>query len=478
MSVRKSVWCSLILLLSLKSSVFSQSPAGVLTLKQAVETAITNNLNVKQSDLLQQTAGVNLRQAKANLLPDLFGNISHGINQGRSIDPFTNSYSNQQINFANYNLSSSVVLFSGFQLLNAIRQNSLTYDATKMELQQQKDNITLSVILAYLQILNNQELLNQSNNQAALSRKQVERLEILHNVGAIAPALLYDLRGQLASDELGIINTQNALDAGKLTLSQLLNIPFDRNLQVEPITTEQLIAGYQGDVESIFQSALQQLAIVKAVDLREKSAQKAVQVARGGYSPTLFLSGNYSTNYSSAARRDIFINTIDVPTDDYVIVNGNKVNVFTQQGNFNSQKIGFSDQFKNNYNTSVSLGLRIPILNSFFVRNQVALAKINHKNAQYTSESTKIQLKQGVEQAFFNMKAAEGRFKVLLDQVNAFTESFKAAEVRFNAGVGTSVDYLVAKNNLDAANLNLVSAKYDYVLRMKVLDYYQSKPLW
>ncbi|HKG69729.1 MAG TPA: TolC family protein, partial [Segetibacter sp.] len=170
--------------------------ANKLTLKQCVEAAINNNLLVKQSDLQMKTGQVNLRQSKANLLPDLFAEVGHGINQGRSIDPFTNGYINQQLTFANYSLNSQVILFNGFQLKNLIKQNSLTYEANKMDLQQTKDNLTLNVILAYLQILNNEEQLQQSRNQADVTLRQVERLNIMNQSGAIAPAELYDLKGQ------------------------------------------------------------------------------------------------------------------------------------------------------------------------------------------------------------------------------------------------------------------------------------------
>jgi outer membrane protein len=169
---------------------------------------------------------------------------------------------------------------------------------------------------------------------------------------------------------------------------------------------------------------------------------------------------------------------VDVSTNDYVVVNGNKFNVVTPQSNFTSQKISYGDQFKNNRSSSFAVGVRIPIINSFVARNQVSQAKINLRNAEFLAQSTQTQLKQSIEEAYFNMRAAQDRYKALRDQVAAYTESFRIAEVRFNSGLGTSVDYLIAKNNLDRANLNLVAARYDYALRTRILDYYQSKPLF
>jgi outer membrane protein len=141
-------------------------------------------------------------------------------------------------------------------------------------------------------------------------------------------------------------------------------------------------------------------------------------------------------------------------------------------------KIPYKSQLNNNLSSSISLNLRIPFFNSFFARNRVNLAKLTLKNDELVATTTKTQLQQSIEQAYVNMTSASDRYKVLLEQVTAFTESFRAADIRFNAGLGTSIDYLTAKNNLDRTNINVIAAKYDYVLRTKILDYYQGKQLW
>lgn len=455
-----------------------QEPGGSLTLRESIEMAVRNNPNVKQVELAMQTAQMTLRQARSNMLPDISGSVGHGINQGRNIDPFTNTYINQQVNFANYGLNAGVMLFNGLQFLNNIKAQTLNYDASKMELQQARDNITLQVILAYLQILNNEDQLTLARAQYELTRQQVARLELLNKEGAIAPALLYDLKGTAANDELSIVASENALNASKLALAQLMNVPFDKNIKVERLNADQFSLVYEGDVETIYRSAMEQLAIIKAADLRRRFADKNVKVARGAYFPSVSLNAGIGTNYSSAASTATVLSTADVATSDYVVVNGNKLNVFTQQSNIATSKISYGSQFRNNYGTSIGINVRIPILNSFFVRNQVAQAKINLKNAEFVSQTTKIQLRQSIEEAYFNMKASQDRYRVLQQQVEAFAESFRTVSVRFSAGLGTSVDYLVAKNNLDRANINLIVARYDYVLRTKILDYYQSKPVW
>jgi outer membrane protein len=395
-----------------------------------------------------ERAAITWRQSKANLLPNVGGSINHTLNQGRSIDLSTNSYVNQQQTSGSYELSGNVTLFNGLRLLNTLKSSQYAYEASKMELQTSKDQLMLNVILAYLQILTNSDLLQQAQKQFDVTQKQVERLALMNQEGAIKPSDLSDLKGQLADNKLNIIRSQNDLDGARLSLSQLMNVQYNREMQVERLRADQVEMNYATTPDSIFSVALQQLAIIKAADLRTKSAEKAVQAARGSLFPSVGLGGGFYTPYSSTARDSA------------------------------SQKIEYYDQLSNNYRTYVGVGISIPIFNNFRFRNQIAMAKVDLKSATYTAQTRQIQLKQNIEQDHFNMTAAKNRYLALLDQVMAYTESFHAAEARFNAGASTSVDYLIAKNNLDRANVNLIIARYDYVLRTKILDYYQGKPLW
>ena len=467
--------CTLVAIFGLNAQ---NSNGNKLTLQQCVETGITNNLQVQQSGLQMQSDEIYWKQAKLNLLPNLNGSISHGINQGRSIDPFTNGYINQSNNTGSYSLSSGVVLFNGFSLLNSVKQTSLAYQASKMDWQQAKDNITINIILAYLQVLSNQEQLQQAKNQLDLSKQQVDRLEILNKQGDINPSDLSDLKGQYAGDQLSIINSQNAFESSKLTLCQLMNIPYDKNMELEKISAETLATKYEDTPDKIYSTALAQLALIKAVDLRKLSAEKGLKVAKGELYPTLSFGANTNTNYSSTASQDIFINSTTIATPDYVTVNNTQYPVMSQVNNYSSEKIAYGKQLSNNRFTSFDLSLRIPIFNSLQARNRVKQAQLTLKNSEIIAASTKTELQQNIEQAYINMSSASDRYKTLMDQVSAYTESFRIAEVRFNSGLGTPIDYLTTKNNMDRANINLINAKYDYVLRTKILDYYEGKPLW
>ena len=460
------------------SICFANAQTQKLSLRQCVETGIANNLDVLQSDLQVKADEINWKQTKLNMLPDLSASANHGINTGRSIDPFTNTYLNQNNRYASYGLGTGVVIFNGFSMQSLAKQTKLTYEASRMTLQQRKDNLTLNIILAYLQVLNNEDLGGQARNRAELSKKQVDRLEVLNKEGAISPLLLSDLKGQYAGDLVSIVDAQNAVETAKINLCELMNVPYTKDFSVERLDATAFGDKYADTPEKIYETALQQFAQVKSVDYSLQSSQQAVKVAKGRLFPTLSLNAGIRTNYSNTASTALYQNTTDVVSNDYVVVNGNPTPVIRKQDNYSPQKISFSDQFKNNRNNGVSLDLQIPIFNSFFQRNRIKLAKLDLKNSEYVAKTTKTQLQQAIEQAYVNMTSASDRYKILLEQVNAYAESFRAAEIRFNSGVGNSIDYLTAKNNLDRANINLINAKYDYVLRTKILDYYKGMRLW
>lgn len=430
-------------------SLNSSAQSTPITLKQCVETAIANNADVKQRDLQMQREAVNWRQGKGNFLPNINGYVGHNLNQGRTINTATNSFVTESNTSASWDLSGDITLFNGLRLLNNLKSTQYAYEASRMELQQQKDQLTLDVILAYLQILTNMDLLDQAKKQYEVSQKQVERLNIMNNEGAIKPSDFTDLKGQLADNKISIITNENNLNSSKLALQQLMNIPSTKDFEVERMTAEQFAMDYATTTDNIYQLALEQLAMVKATQLRVKSSEKNVQAVKGNMLPRITLGGGINSNYNS---------------------------IFTDS---TGGKIGYYDQvFKNNYGTNVGIGLNIPILNNLQRRNAVSLAKINKKEAELAAQTTLIQLKQGIERDHFNMEASLKRYQALADQVAAYAESFRAAEVRFNEGASTSVDYLIAKNNLDRSNINLIIARYDYVLRTKILDYYQGKMSW
>ncbi len=417
------------------TAIFAQGK--IFTLQQCIDTALTNNLFVDQSRLREEDNEINYRQNKLNMLPNINGYTGHSSNQGRSIDPSTNSYVTQRFNSANYSVSAEVTLFQGLTLRNFVRKRSMDYEASKMDLQQQKDNITINIILNYLQMMNTRDVLNQMQSQATLSQKQVDRLNTLNDKGAIAPAMMYDVQGQLANDEVSIINTKNTLENQRIALCRLMNIPYEKDMVFEREMSSEVSQQYTSDTKAAYQTALNNFAKVKVEECRRRSAEETIKVAKGSLFPTLkFGSGLYS-NYSSAAQGAYF------------------------------------DQLNNNLSSVFGLALNVPIFNSLRARNEIRKARINLKDYTLRNTTVKTEPQQDIEEAYNNVTSAFERYETLLKQVNILKMSFSAAEAKFNVGQGTSIDYLFVKNNLDKATMNLISAKYDYLLRVKIYEYYQ-----
>ena len=473
--MKKSIIIFLFFFAEIYSS-FAQDDVNIythLSLQQCIDIALKNNTDVQSKKLSQETEETNLMIAKGNRLPTVNADITHGANQGRSIDPFSNAYVNQNVSFANYGLNTGIVLFNGFAIQDNIKSNKFSVQAAQQETQQVKDNLALNVILGYLNILTNQDLLEQAKKQKEVTQKQADRLETLNANGAINPGQWYDLKGQLAADELIIINTRNSLDVAVLTLTQLLNIPYTNTINFDRVGLTEAQVQSQLTADSVYETALSNLAALKAVDLRKQSANYAVKANRASRYPTLSLNGGVYTNYSSAATTLNFINTTEEQTNAYIIIDGTQTPVFAKQDNFSNSKLGYGNQFKNNFNTSISIGINIPLLNGLQTKARIKNAEIQQKQADITALAARNTLKQNTAQALFNLQAAQDRYKILEQQKDAFTQSYNVANTRLENGVINTVEYLIAKNNLDRTSSNLIIARYDYILRNMVMDYYK-----
>ncbi len=418
----------------------AQQKDTLLTLQQCLDIAVKNNLTVKQDSLTAQQARIGFVQAKDNLIPYITSGASRTLSSGRALNPVTNNYITQGVTSDNYNLQGSVTIFNGLALQNAIKQASLAFQSGKMAFQAAKDIVTVNVITNYLQVLDAVEILGQSKTQLAVAKENVGIAETKEKYGAnLTASTLTDFKGAYAADVVALVQAQNSLDAAKLSLYNLLNIPYNKDVQLQPLNAEQLKGDNGVNADQVYDTALQQLAQVKAATLMRESAEKGVKYAKGQLYPTLALYSGINTNYS------------------------------------NLNPASYSDQFRNNYGTYFQVGLNIPIFTNHIKKNAVSLAKLNLLNYQYIEDNTKIVLKQNVDQAWYNMTAAYNRYQALQDESTAYSESYRVQKIRFDAGVITSDLFLIAKGNMDAANLNLISARYDYIIYSKILDYYQGK---
>lgn len=472
--MKRTGFSTLIAMLLLAFSGFAQQS---ITLRQCIDTAIANHITVKLTALQIERDAADLKQSKFNRVPEINAGFNIGGSRGRSIDPFTNSFVDQAFNNSNSQLNASLPLFSGGQIANTILQNKETLNASTMDWQQAKDNLTINVIGAYLAVLNNEDQLDISQSQEMTSGMQVERLKIVAKEGATAPYTLSDLKGEQASNRVAVINAQNALEQSKITLCRFMNIPYNKNLTLSRDVTAIAVNTYGYSSSQVYEEALKNMAMVKATDYRENAAEKAVTIAKGALWPSVSLSGGIGTNYSSAAEKYTLLKEYFGPTDNFVLTNGIQNPVYSKQQDLRKDAFGFGTQYSNNLNAQFGLYVQIPILSRYTVRNRITQAKINLRNAEAVSANIKTQLQQDVEQAHQNMFAAFKRYYILQQQVDALKESFEAAENRFNAGVINSAEYIVIKNNYDRSVVNFSQAGYEYALRTRVLDYYRGKQL-
>jgi outer membrane protein len=469
----------LLLLFQHRASAQTVTDSGtVYTIQQCIDSALKSNITVKTAQFTMESARLSLRQQQAGFLPSVSAYANYGSNAGKSVNNYTNTYINEQYGSGYAQVTGNWVIFNGFSVQNFVRQYALLYEADKKDWQQAKDLATVNVILAYLSVLSSQEQLGMARTQAEASRRRVELMTIQDREGAIAPSDLSDMKGQLASDELTVVSTTNSLEANKLTLAQAMNIPYSPNMRAAPLAEDLTPVPYNATVDQIFQGALQNLAIVQSARLHLASAEKGVKANRGNMTPTLGLTGQINTNYSTAASANIYQSTTNVQTNSFVTVNGNTIPVFAPQDNFKSQKISFSDQFHNNKFTFVGMYLNIPILNGLRLRTAYKLAQVTRDQAAFTANTTLVQLRQSVESYYVNMMSAYRTYNTLQEQVHDYEESYRAAGIKYDAGALKSLDFIIYKTNVDRARLNFIQAKYNYILQTKVLDYYMGKLTW
>ena len=425
------------------------------TLPQCIDYALSHNITVKQSQLNTETSKENYQQSKANFFPTLNGNAGHNYYYGRNIDPTTNLYTNNEVRSNNFSLSTGVPLFEGFQLQNSLKQSSLNYMSSKYDLEKIKNDISLSVVTYYLQVLYNRELLKSTQEQVNASGLQRDRTKRMYELGSVSKGNLLDLEAQYASDEVRLVNAQSQLDQALLSLTQLLELDSVKDFTiVEPVVDVPTLAVQQADLNNIYSAALTNQPDIKSYEYKLMSAEKGLSIARGSRYPRLSFGGSVSTNYSSAAQT--FTNT-----STGIVV----------------EKKPFRNQIDDNLSKSIGFSLSVPIFNGWSAKTNIAHARINLQQSQLTLQSTKKALYKSVQQAVADANAALKKYDANDKSVQSLREAFNYNDQKYNLGLISTYDYMLSKNNLAKAQADLLQAKYDYIFRMKVLDFYQGKPL-
>jgi outer membrane protein len=420
-----------------------------INLQQAVDIALKNNIQVKQSVVSVQNSELIFQQSKNNKLPSANGYTGLSTNFGRGIDFLTNTYTNQTISNNNLGLNVDMIVYQGGLLQNTIKRNQLDLKASEQDLLAMKNNTALQVVLAYLNILNFEDQLTIAQSQSEITKQQIDRTEKLVRAGSLPQSNVFDLKAQLANEETTIVNSQSSLDIAKLNLIQLMNDPNTTNVQLDRISLNApLSEAYGATATQVYDAAEDTQPAILASDLRTQSTIYGMKMAEAGFKPNLSFSAGVGSGYSTSGK--------DIIT---------------------REKIRYFTQLNNNLSENIGLSLNIPIFNKFRNKTSLAQANLQKINAELTAQNARLTLRQNIEQAYVDMNNSAKRFEALSVQVSALEESFRAADSRYNAGAIDFVAYNLQKTNLDKARANQVQAKYDYVFRTKILDFYQNKPL-
>ncbi len=466
----------LIIVTALLSTVFSNSyQQEKWSLEKCINYALENNIQIKQQEIDTRSKGASLMQSRMNLLPSVNASMNQSYTLGRALDQTTYTFTEDQaITSSYFSVNSSVTLFNGLQALNTIKQNKYNLLASLKDLENLENNISLNIAAAYLQILLNIELLDAAKGQSAITGQQVERTKKLVNAGSLPQGSLLEIQAQAAAEELQVVNARNQLELSYLTLVQLLELDSVSGFDIY-IPEIYIIPEDDPDIsiKHIYTEAQTVLPRIKSAEYRLRSAESSLDVARGYRSPHFTLSGTYSTGYSDSRQKITGQETVTFPIGE--TISGELVQTTAQNPIFGSYP--FRDQFMDNASTGISLNINIPVFNGWQVNNYISNAKLNILNSEYQLENSKNILYKEIQQAYADAKAALKRYKASEKALIAMEESFKYTEQRFEVGLVNTVDYNSAKNQLRNTKSELIQSKFDYIFKIKILDFYQGKPL-
>jgi outer membrane protein len=456
--------------------------AQVWTLDSCIAYAFQNNLAIQLSEENVALSGLNETSAIGAMLPSLNAQGGHGYNWGQRIDPFTNQFASSRIQSNNFGIATSVNLFNGLRQVNTLKQAELNTETAKWNYQKMRNDIALNVASAYLAVIINKEFMDIARRTLDGTDRQVKRMEQLVGAGQIAVSNLNDLQAQLAADNASFVSTENNFRLSKLSLMQLLQLDASKldqfNIMI-PNLDEVEQYTLLSNPEIAVQAALNNFPEVKSATTSVASAALGQKIAASGYYPSLNASFSYGTGYSGAAKV-ITGNpdTLAFPIGT-VLGTGELVTSFPQLSYSldDYQTKAFRNQLQDNVNRSLFFSLNIPLFNGFSTHTGVKRAEINFRQAELQLEQTKQTITQSVYQAYNDAQAALANYYAFKTSVAASIKAFEWAELRYEQGMSNITEYADSRMRLEIAQANLARTKYDYIFKLKVLDFYQGKAI-
>lgn len=440
-----------ILLLSLSI----QAQTKKWTLEECVKYAIDNNISIKQTELDTKTAEIEKKGAIGNFIPSLNSNASHSWNVGLNQDPTTGLLRNQTTQYSSMGAGVGVDIYKGLQNQNALRKANLSIIAAKYQLTKMQEDVALNVANAFLQVLFNKENLKVQQEQKGINEKQLLRSEELVKAGSVPRGDLLDIKATVASNNQKVIAAENALLISKLSLSQLLQLKefYDFDVTDDTSVKDENNILAQTPI-AIYDKAKEQRTELKIAKTNLEIAEKNVAIAKGGFQPTLQGFYNFNTRISYA--------------DTYTVSNGVAVA---------HPAAPFGQQFTDNKGQAFGAQLSIPIFNGWSARNNVERSKVSLEKSKIAVEQEELSLQRNVYTAFTDAKGGLNAYESALSALEAREEAYNYAKEKYAVGMMNSFDFNQSQTLLSNAQSEVLRTKYDYIFKIKILEFYFGIPI-
>jgi outer membrane protein len=447
-----------------------------LTLDSCVAIAVRNNPGLTAIQYNTEIAELDQQTALGGFLPNLNGQASHGYNWGQRIDPFTNQFASSRIRSNNFGVAANLNLFNGFQQWNTLNRAETETHRNQWNYEKSKNDLALNVASAFLNVLLSKELLTVATHNYDATAMQTARWSKLFKEGQIAEGQWNESIARQAADQAVVVKARNDLQSAKLSLLLLMRMntmdpeAFDISMSVaeEPRLLSET-------PQQVYETALSRMPEVKAAQMSTLSADYGVKIARSAYYPSLSANFSMGTGYSGAAKvisGNPDISSLPIGT---VLGTGDTVYTFPQMDFSNASYVTkpFSSQWKDNINKSMFITLTVPIFNGFSIKNNAKKATLAKIQADLALEQTQQNLRQAVYQAYYDAVSARSQYESATEAERASEKSFRWTESRFNAGNANEAEYTASRTQWNNAQSSAIRAKYDFIFKQKILDFYQ-----
>ena len=412
------------------------------TMDDCMRYAAENSLKVRVERHQDDTYRAEYREAVADFFPTLGARIGGQLNYGRSIDPQTNTYNNISTFNNAYQAYASLPLFDGGQLINRAKAAAVKRRLGTHEVQRAQDEAALATMEAFANVLYYGGTVRLASEKLDESRRTLHKTRRMEELGLKGAADVAQVEAQVAADELSTVQATNDLRIATLTLTQLLELPSPEGFDVEPPTEADTTFLLARRPDDIYRTALTTRAAVRAEELRLQSSEKQVRVAQSALYPSLSFGASYSNAF-------------------YHI--------------YNKPNTPFANQIRDNRGLGLGLNLRIPIFNRFATRNSIRSARLGLRNQELQLENTKKALYKDIQQAYYSALSAAERYRSATAAWQSAEKAFTFTGDRFENGRATTYEYNEAKTNLIKALSDRTQAKYEFLLRKKILEFYEQQ---